>query len=86
MTYKRIIIIKTPSETHPNYIKAIKKYKQNKKRFYKRYVELKIKKSNEFKVILIGFDGTVKKKYNKFSTTQIINDIESMPMGQIYRT
>ena len=86
MTYKRIIIIKTPSETHPYYIKAIKKYKQNKKRFYKRYVELKIKKSNEFKVILIGFDGTVKKKYNKFSTTQIIEDIESMPMGKIYRT
>ena len=86
MTYKRIILIKTPSETHPNYIKAIRKYKKNKKRFYKRYVELKIQKSNEFKVILIGFDGTVKKKYNKFSTTQIINDIESMPMGQIYRT
>lgn len=86
MTYKRIILIKTPSETHPNYIKAIRKYKKNKKRFYKRYVKLKIQKSNEFKVILIGFDGTVKKKYNKFSTTQIINDIESMPMGQIYRT
>lgn len=82
----RIILIKTPSKNHPQYIKAVKKYNNNKKRFYKRYTVLKYKISNKFKIILIGFDGTVKKKYSKFSTSKIIQDIESMPMGQYYRS
>lgn len=81
----RIILIETPSKNHPLYIKAVHKYKKNKKRFYKRYTILKYKISKKFKVILIGFDGTVKKKYNKFSTSKIIQDIESMPMGRIFR-
>ena len=81
----RIILIKTPSKNHPLFKKAIQKYKKNYKHFYKRYTVLKYKISKKFKVILIGFDGTIKKKYNKFSTSKIIKDIESMPMGNYYR-
>ena len=81
----RIVLIKTPSKDHPLYLNALRNYKKNKKRFYKRYTILKYKISKNFEVILIGFDGTVKKKYDKFSSSKIIRDIESMPMGQFYR-
>ena len=86
MYMNRTLVIITPSINNKNYKDAINKYNKNKKRFDKRFVNLKVIKSNNtFKIFLIGFDGEIKKKYSKFSTSKIINDIESMPMGQYYR-
>jgi len=82
----RILVIITPSKNNKIYIDAINKYKKNIIRFNKRFVNLKVIESNNtFKIILIGFDGKIKKKYNKFSVKKIIKDIESMPMGQYYK-
>lgn len=82
----RTLVIITPSKNNKNYIEAINEYKKKIKSFDKRFVNLKVIKSNNiFNILLIGFDGEIKKKYKKFNTKKIINDIESMPMGQYYK-
>ena len=43
----------------------------------------KIKKIPKIQIKLIGYDGLLKKKYNKFSTKKIFRDIDNMPLGKI---
>jgi len=46
-------------------------------------LKLKHKKADNNYIELIGFDGTVKKRYNNFFIKRIIEDVKKMPMGDI---
>ena len=89
MSYKkykyklRILLVQTPSYKNSDYIKTRDKYEKYIKKFHKRYVKMLTRKGDEFKIYLIGFDGKVKKKYNKLSVKKVISDIEKMPMGHL---
>ena len=81
----RILYVRTPSYQDKNYIKTKEKYEKNLKRFHKRYVKMitKVDKNKDFKIKLVGFDGKVKKTYEKLSVTKVFQDIEKMPMGHL---
>ncbi len=81
----RILYVRTPSYQDKNYIKTKEKYDKNLKRFHKRYVKMitKVDKNKDFKIKLVGFDGKVKKTYEKLSVTKVFQDIEKMPMGHL---
>ena len=68
-------------------IKKIKeKYNKNLYEFHKRFTRLRTnvnKKYKKLEIKLKGFDGTVKKTYNKFEPKLILKDIDSMPMGHL---
>ena len=81
----RILYVRTPSYQDKNYIKTKEKFEKNLKRFHKRYVKMltKVDKNKDFKIKLVGFDGKVKKTYDKLSVTKVFQDIEKMPMGHL---
>ena len=79
----RIILIETPSYKNKDYLKSKYIYNNNLYTFHKLCTKLKSKLSHKFQILLIGFDKNVKKRYIKFNKTKIINDIKSMPMGNI---
>ena len=81
----RILFVRTPSYQDKNYIKTKEKFEKNLKRFHKRYVKMltKVDKNKDFKIKLVGFDGKVKKTYEKLSVTKVFQDIEKMPMGHL---
>ena len=79
----RILLVSTPSRDNNEYKRTKKLYKKHLKRFHKRYVKMITKKSSNFTIRLIGFDGKTKHKYTKMDVSQIINDIKDMPMGDM---
>ena len=79
----RILLVQTPSYQENEYKKTKNKYEKYLKSFHKRYVKMLTKKGDKFKISLIGFDGKVKKKYNKLSIKKVFEDIKKMPMGHL---
>ena len=43
----------------------------------------KLNKDVDLKIKLIGFDGNVKKIYDRLSTTKVFSDIDKMPLGHL---
>ena len=68
-----------------NTIKKIReKYNDNLYQFHKRYTKIKFYIDKKYKKLIIklkGFDGGIKKTYNKFNVSRILRDIDDMPMG-----
>lgn len=85
---KRILKINTNDRRNQKYVDAIKKYKKYKPEFDDRFTILKTstKSSPGFEVQLIGFDGTIKKRYKTFAPTKIIKDIDNMKMGYLRKS
>ena len=79
----RIILVEYVDKNDKNFLNAKKKYESNLQEFHKYFVIFKKKKSKEFKIKLIGFDGTVKKIYKSINKKNIISDIKKMPMGNL---
>lgn len=80
----RLLVIQSKSKTSKNFIQNINLYNEYKKDFHKKNVKLIyfIKDFYNFKIGLYGYDGKLKKIYNKINPIKIINDIEKMPMGK----
>ena len=70
----RLLVLNTPNYSHPEYKRSKELYQKEIKGFHKRYIKLvtKLDKSKKFKVILIGFDGTIKIELDKIYNTNII--------------
>lgn len=83
----RLILVKTPSYKHPDYIKTKEIYDQNIQEFHKRYIKLLShrKKEFDFKISLIGFDGESKKTYQKLEPKKIFSLVDKMPMGKLMK-
>lgn len=80
----RLLYITTPSYKNEKYIETKKIYEKNIKDFHKRYIRLITKRNKELKFMihLIGFDGTIKKKYNKLEPKKVLALVDSMPMAK----
>lgn len=78
----RLIVLLTPNYTNDKYKKSKEEYEKNIKEFHKRYTKLITKRNKdfEFKILLIGYDGTLKKTYKQFKSEKIIKEIDLMPM------
>jgi hypothetical protein len=84
----RILLVETPSRKHSKYIAARKEYDSNLQKYHSHYVKFitQINKSLEAPTIkLVGFDGGVKRIYNTLTTSKVMADIASMPMGDLVR-
>ncbi len=80
----RIIYIQTDNKNNADYLKFIEKYNKYKKYFDNLNTIIKKKlDSSKFKIILIGLDGSQKKKYYSYvHPKDIIKVIESMPIAK----
>lgn len=79
----RILLIETPSLELENYINIDELYNNNLQEFHKRHVKKITRKSKDFLIKLIGFDGKVKlTEKNKINLKKIIDLIDSMPMSK----
>ena len=77
----RILLVETPSRSHPTYLAAKKEYDSNLQKYHTHYVKFitEINKSLDAPSIkLIGFDGGVKEIYNELTTSKVIADIAAM--------
>ena len=73
----RLLVLITPNYSHSEYKRSKDLYQKEIKGFHKRYIKLitKLDKSKNFKVILIGFDGTKK----------IFDIVDKMPMNKLIK-
>ena len=83
----RVIILETPNYKNQDYLDAKQEYENNIDEYNKRYVKLLTKqnKDSEFFVILVGFDGYIKKTLKTLDTNRIIRFIDKMPMAKILK-
>lgn len=83
----RLILVETPSYNDKNYIKTKEIYEKNIKDFHKRFIKLISKRNKDlkFKIYLIGFDGEIKKYFNKLVPKNIYKIIDKMPMGKLMK-
>ena len=83
----RILLVETPNYNNKDYIKTRDLYEKNIKNFHKRYVKKlnSLNKSKEFKIKLIGFDGEVKKEFQKLEVAKIFKIIDKMPLGKMMK-
>lgn len=79
----RVLLINTPDYDNKKYKDAVKEYNNNIYELHKRYLILRVRKDNIFSINLIGFDGKVKKKYDKINIKDIKKTIDAMPMGKL---
>lgn len=81
----RLLVIYTPSYKNEKYKLAKEKYEDNIKEFHKRFIKLivNVNKNNKFEIHLIGFDGTVKKKYKTINKKDIFTLVDNMPMSKL---
>lgn len=81
----RILLVITSDYNNKKYKKTKKKYEDNLKRYHKRFIKMitKLDKDVDLKIKLIGFDGKVKKVYDRLSTTKVFSDIDKMPLGHL---
>lgn len=84
----RILYVETPSYKNDKYIKIKDEYDKNIKEFHKYYIKMITKRNKDYNVNikLIGFDGKIKKKYERLSMKQIIKDVKDMPLGKMINT
>lgn len=80
----RLLLIQTPEYDNKDYLKLKKSYDKNMYNYHKFNIKLIIYKKKDylFKIGLVGYDGNLKKVYNHFSKSNIINNIKSMPIGE----
>ena len=80
----RLLVIQSNSKINKKLIKNKSIYEENKKEFHKKNLKLIyfVQDSYNFKIGLYGYDGKLKKIYNKINPSKIIKDIENMPMGK----
>ena len=81
----RLLIIQDNNLKSNNIVNSVKIFNKNKYEFHKRNIKLIKNKCNKcnFHIYLIGYDGTLKKKYKKFDFNKIINDIDKMPLSKL---
>lgn len=82
----RVILIETPDYTNKKYLKTKQIYQDNIAEFHKRYVALKTKKSDNFKIKLIGYDGSVMGIYDNLFPSKVFNKIDASPMAKVKGT
>ena len=80
----RILLINTSCYRDTNYKRSKELYQEYIKDFHKRHVKLvsNRKKRLKFSIELIGYDGTLKKKYNTLVAKDIFELIDSMPASK----
>ena len=79
----RIILLNTTCYRDSNYKRSKELYQEYIKEFHKRHVKLMSnrKKGLSFSIKLIGYDGTLKKKFDTLVPEDIFELIDSMPMS-----
>lgn len=82
--YFRLLLVQTDSYQNKKYINLKEKFNESMYNFHKYNLKLVTykKKDIQFKIVLIGYDGKLKKIYKNFSKKQILDNIKSMPMGE----
>lgn len=80
----RILLLHTTCYRDNEYKKSKKLYQEYIKGFHKRHIKLisNRKKGLKFSVNLIGFDGTLKQKFDTLVPKNIFDLIDSMPMSK----
>ena len=80
----RILLLNTTCYRDRNYKISKELYQKHIKDFHKRNVKLMShrRKSLNFSVKLIGYDGTLKKKFSTLDPQKIFDLIDSMPMSR----
>ena len=78
----RILLLNTTCYRDSNYKRSKELYQEYIKEFHKRHVKLMSnrKMSHKFSINLIGYDGTLKKKFDTLEPKEIFELIDSMPM------
>ena len=84
----RILLLNTTCYRDSNYKKSKELYQEYIKEFHKRHVKLMSnrKKGLKFSINLIGYDGTLKRKFSDFEPKNIFETIDSMPMSSELRS
>ena len=77
--YRKIVVNGTDSELE-SFLFYVKKYK---KELEERNVKILYKRTPKFFIELYGYDGELKKTFNKKNLDEILESIDSMPMGKI---
>ena len=80
----RILLLNTTCYRDRNYKISKELYQKHIKDFHKRHVKLMShrRKSLNFSVKLIGYDGTLKKEFSTLDPQKIFDLIDSMPMSR----
>lgn len=80
----RILLIETPNYINDNYKNTKNIYEEHIKEFHKRHVKLISfrKKNTNFIIKLIGFDGKIKKQFNKIKLNSLFEFIDNMPINK----
>ena len=80
----RILLLNTTCYRDKNYKISKELYQKHIKDFHKRHVKLMShrRKSLNFSVKLIGYDGTLKKEFSTLDPQKIFDLIDSMPMSR----
>ena len=80
----RLLLVQTPDYENKEYLKLKNSYNNNMYNYHKFNIKLISykKKIYNFKIGLVGYDGLLKKTYNRFSKIKILNDIKLMPIGE----
>lgn len=83
----RILLVKTPNYKNKTYVETKELYQKYIKEFHKRYIKIlsSSKKDQEFQILLIGFDGKVKKKYKTLKPKSIFKKVDEMPLGELMK-
>ena len=77
--YRKIVVNGTDSELE-SFLFYVKKYK---KELEERNVKILYKRKPKFFIELYGYDGELKKTFNKKNLDEILESIDSMPMVKI---
>ena len=84
----RILLLNTTCYRDINYKRSKGLYQEYIKEFHKRHVKLisHRKKGLKFSIKLIGYDGTLKKRFNTLEPKDIFDFIDSMPMSSALKS
>tara|TARA_Y100000389_G_C17298028_1_gene431472 strand:- start:137 stop:658 length:522 start_codon:yes stop_codon:yes gene_type:complete len=80
----RILLIYADNSKNKLVKQTIKKYEKYEKKFHDRNIKIikSYDKDNDFKIVLIGYDGKKKGKFNKLILTKIFKLVDDMPMSK----
>ena len=80
----RILLIYADNSKNKLVKQTIKKYEKYEKKFHDRNIKIikSYDKDNDFKIVLIGYDGKKKGKFNKLTLTKIFKLVDDMPMSK----
>ncbi len=80
----RILLIYADNSKNKLVKQTIKKYEKYEKKFHDRNIKMikSYDNNNDFKIVLIGYDGKKKGEFNKLTLTKIFKLVDSMPMSK----